>query len=772
MAKARPQTRPEKQLVDPATHESGPEFGPQVGELLRRVALGLTTALLVARAFWASEDAAAGSGRTWIVAVLATAAIGVAGALASGAVRLRIAWTDAAFLTLTALVAFSSDHAADRRPALNMAWEWIALGVVYLMLRNLPRTAGESSAVVACFLATAVALSAYGLAQAAIEFPEMHKAFERDPGPALVAAGLDPKIDKQGPEFIHIRDRVLGSNEPFATFALANSLAGFLVGPAVLALAVALERLRDKGDRPPFAAWVMAAVPFLILLVCFVFTKSRSAQIGFLVGVGIVVARVFGSVPRRVLLAGAAGLAAVFTLIALAGVATKQLDIQVLTESTKSFRYRVEYWRGAAGLLAEDGHWWSGVGPGNFGGAYLKHKLPQSSEEINDPHNLILDVWTSSGLLAVMALAGTLALAFRDLFGPPRKGEEGPDAPTAPDAPTSAAWLLTCGFGGWLLAWPLGNLNPFNDMLVAQLPLRWVVLAAGWLGTVAMGWPLWGRRPVPAWGLGAWVAALVVNLLAAGGIAFPAVAIALWGPIAIGLNLREDRTCGQLVKRGGYVLAFVLAAILTAAIGWFWGSVLAPTTLASNLLAEAEAARKRGDMPRARKLFHEAAEADRYDPNPWVQLALFDFSIAEGRGEPPSEKEISEIANHSLSALEPPRNPESYNMLRKRDQVLSLLIDRLKDPGVAQKGTIARLLAQRNEALRRAIAQYPTNVRLRARLAAVLAEVGDYDGAVKEGQEALRLDELTPHEEKRLPEKALFEEQIKVWGRNISPIKD
>ncbi len=39
----------------------------------------------------------------------------------------------------------------------------------------------------------------------------------------------------------------MDSNEPFSTFALANSLAGFLVGPLALAFAVALENLKREG---------------------------------------------------------------------------------------------------------------------------------------------------------------------------------------------------------------------------------------------------------------------------------------------------------------------------------------------------------------------------------------------------------------------------------------------------------------------------------------------------------------------------------------------
>src|SRR5690606_21108840 len=85
--------------------------------------------------------------------------------------------------------------------------------------------------------------------------------------------------------------RLLSSSEVFSTFILANSLAGFIVGPLVLALAVGLGNLlrsrdgEDFGPSPrPIAALLLASLPCLILLVCLLLTKSRSAWAGLFVG--------------------------------------------------------------------------------------------------------------------------------------------------------------------------------------------------------------------------------------------------------------------------------------------------------------------------------------------------------------------------------------------------------------------------------------------------------------------------------------------------------
>ncbi len=113
-----------------------------------------------------------------------------------------------------------------------------------------------------------------------------------------------------------------------------------------------------------------------------------------------------------------------------AGVATRQLDVQILTEARKSLGYRWEYWVGSWGVITDapapfaprrarvrcwrrtavettprsaKPFWW-GVGPANFAGPYLRHKLPEASEEIQDPHNMIFEVWAESGLFAMLAL--------------------------------------------------------------------------------------------------------------------------------------------------------------------------------------------------------------------------------------------------------------------------------------------------------------------------------------------------------------------------------
>ena len=121
------------------------------------------------------------------------------------------------------LVAASASHALDRRPAINLAWEWVALGLIYLLLRNLPRTRDESSALAGIIVATAFAVSVYGLYQLTVELPLIRAEYLRNPQAILQRLNIAP--GGRGEELF--RNRLLGSTEIWSTFALANSLAGY-----------------------------------------------------------------------------------------------------------------------------------------------------------------------------------------------------------------------------------------------------------------------------------------------------------------------------------------------------------------------------------------------------------------------------------------------------------------------------------------------------------------------------------------------------------------
>ncbi len=109
------------------------------------------------------------------------------------------------------------------------------------------------------------------------------------------------------------------------------------------------------------------------------------------------------------------------------------------SKAPKSLQYRLFYWIGTKGVIAE--HPLLGTGPGNFRQAYLKYKVPESSEEIRDPHNWILEAWVSGGLASlagvILILAALIAVILR--LSVSSGGDEVSEARGSEPPPESAA---------------------------------------------------------------------------------------------------------------------------------------------------------------------------------------------------------------------------------------------------------------------------------------------------------------------------------------------
>jgi O-antigen ligase len=767
--------------------EGAPDEEPaafHIAEQFRRIALGLTAALIVARAFWPSEPdlrEGAGEGMSWVLVLLIVAGLAVAAPLIGGSIRFRWSWTDAFVVLLTIVVAASASHALDRRPAINLAWEWLALGITYLLLRSLPRSRSESWILVGALVATAMAVSVYGLYQARVELPLLQAEFQRDPRQMLQKLNIEPGTRGE----LVLKNRLVSSNEPWSTFALANSLAGFIVGPFVVAVAVAFRSLL-KSDRPAtrLAATALAAPVLLVLLVCLMATKSRSAWLGAAVGLGVVAWRARRQVAPRVLLFTGISTAGIIAILVAVGLAMGQLDRLVATQSGKSLRYRWEYWQGAWGVLsggsstfrdaARAPTFWWGVGPGNFGGPYLRYKLPEASEEILDPHNLFLEVWSTGGLWALVALVAALGFGFWSLLGPPSRlrllaepdranrrslrgqaalapeldHEPGSRKQEPDDSLRSARWLIAWAAAGWVVVVLLGRLNPFQG----DLFYRWLILGAGWTAAVFLGAPLWSRPSVAPAAMGAGALAVVVNLLAAGGIGIPTVALGLWSLVALGLNLRDDRACSVLHEYNTRLPAFVLAMVWAAVLGTFAGDI-GPFWQSEAYMAHADqaVAHRPPSYDGALAACLSASQSDRYSPRPLLKLASLYWLIWRERGAKVEDQRWKLIPRLYNEAVATPRNPAAWSLHAQRAtvilQLLSIVGDKLDPPEVL------RYRGQVVEATRTAARLHPTSAELHARLAEASAEISMFKDAADEAERALELDRiLAPHPDKRLSE--------------------
>src|SRR5262249_37806910 len=145
-------------------------------EALRRVLLGLVTALIVARPLVLGEDPGLlidlSDSTNMVLSLLwLTAAVGWG--VWRGWSR-QGAWygdgVEAGLLAVLVLVFSSATWAASyRHPAFLIAWEWVVLLVAFSLVRQLARTPGDNQRLLAAVLASGVSLSAYAIYQYADE---------------------------------------------------------------------------------------------------------------------------------------------------------------------------------------------------------------------------------------------------------------------------------------------------------------------------------------------------------------------------------------------------------------------------------------------------------------------------------------------------------------------------------------------------------------------------------------------------------------------------
>ena len=431
---------------------------------------GIGLALFGTRFFVPAESAHLGD-TLWIVQLwLLVAAVWWLLSLRHAGLALRPDWGDGAVWllagghVLSALLVVASE--GQQRAAVNMAWEWIGVAVAVTMLRQWLRTDGAWRRLYHFLAVAGVVLSGLGVWQFAVWYPEyrglMHELMELEAAEA--GGGLSQAEFRRWQELrgelgvlgserdpvarAVIRQRLLASTEPIGRFALANTLGGLLAACLVLLLGMGAQLRRAPGGRSRFAR---SAIGAILTGYCLMLTKSRTAWVGLLAGLGVwgVGARGAGAGEERPIPWRSVGTATLLlVVIAAAGWWSGALDRLVIAETPKSLRYRLEYWSGTWGVIREAPLWGVG-GTGNFRQHYLRHKLAGSSEEILDPHNLVLDVWANGGVLGLAGLLAVLWWFVRRVL-PARRTMTAADAPagSAPGSETHGGTLGGAGIAG------------------------------------------------------------------------------------------------------------------------------------------------------------------------------------------------------------------------------------------------------------------------------------------------------------------------------------
>ena len=621
----------------------------------------------------------------------------------------------------------------DRRDAMNIVWEWIGLAGGLFLIRQLAGTSLPHRLIL-IFAATMAALAGLGVWQYHVSIPELASRYAElrteeqallDEAGAIdlerLAAVRDELATFGAPidETARIRweNRLRHSTEPFATFALANTLAG------LLAMALPLLLMRMATPRWSWRTFV-AAGGMLLVLYCLILTKSRTAWVGLTSGmvVGIVwqLARVLWrsvhfhdtyfvvarwQVARLIWLGG--GLLAVAALGVLIVTLAGGLDREVLSEAPKSLQYRLEYWQGTLALLAEQP--FLGTGPANFRDDYMQHRLLGASEAIAAPHNLFLEIWTAGGLLGLLLLLGILGYVARRMIQQWRDG-------FAIVQNDPMLGLTACEWGGLAAFFIVAVLYFVTG---AAMDWRLIAIAPIYL---LVAFSLNSKTDSPGLGLGliAGLVALLVHLLGADGIEFPVViqsvylfAIAIDGPA----------TSRTIPRKFAWALPASFGAL---AIGLLMTG-LVPVLNSSAHLMRAQSLAANG-QPGIEPAIDAAAAADPWSLQPLIMRAELETRRVLASGDPGDRNHAVSAWNDVLAA-----DPKS---VFARKQLASLLLT------AARSADNRELALKAAGVLEEAARRSPTEVDIWIELADAWTVAGKTKKAAQAARRALFLDDI------------------------------
>jgi hypothetical protein len=326
----------------------------------------------------------------------------------------------------------------------------------------------------------------------------------------------------------------------------------------------------------------------------------------------------------------------------------------------------------------------------------------------------------------------------------PKSEIQNPKSPISNSSSDGWLYVLAGGGAGFLLSVPLGAisaappvttavpLGPLGQINVVTVVLLGLPLAAATVAAL-LGWIREGRMPgwLPAVG----VAVLLIDLLTSGGIGMPGVAGTFWLLLCLGLQ-----TAGgdSRRRRPGWTFWAGLAAAIALAAACY-GTAYNPVLTCQ---ADMRLSLRMGNTFNMIKQLKVAAAADRLSAEPWRAVAAAEFQLCSQI--PGRLFTAFEEADRNVLQLAPNSAPD---WLASGDWYFEAAS---KTDGQGSK-LVPDALGKAVAAYEKAVELYPNDALCRAKLAEAYRAAGQRPEFRREAEEALRLDRLTPHADRKLP---------------------
>lgn len=671
-------------------------------------------------------------------------------------------------------------HLGDVRFSSNAYWTFSAPVLLYFILRLYKSYYSKKLALTICFLlfACAVSQSVVSIYSYSVTIPKLKKEYKENPEKVLKEANLTFAPDSR--ERYLFEKRLLNSTEPTGTYGLANTLAGFLAPWLVFGLWCATSiRPKDiffdsNARNVPFSHKFKDVASLLILyLSCFlilfalILTKSRSGVVAVLFGGGLTIAAYFFEKLRNknysvkqisIVVLGLLLLTCCITTISfLCGI----IDKEVFTEAGKSLGYRIEYWKSTIAMIGDNPIW--GIGPGEFQNVYPRYILPQSSEFIADPHNFALEVAALFGIPAVVAFCVFFCVLLISCFKGVLDRSEisfsdnesvSSDSRVRPLLP----YLIGCAIGFVLLVvcsffqeTPVDVVLIFPAFLITSI----VIISLRRLfiepksRVDCFREKMFYRFIIPTI-----VFTTLLNLCAAGGVGYPVISLTIFFVSALCVNSNEIRystnetSYKQAIYKKDRIVLKSCVAVLLFVIALFYLTALKPRNKSF--------------------LFSIIHNASNPTESQYAQ------ELREGNFGRIDKYSIAVVQQfYYFATLEYANEKTDYcrdKWQRLRDDVVRTSPNSATvnvacgdmDWNIYEQNPIENreFLSAALDFYENAVVLSPTDSSKRIKLFRALRASDAFDDAVKQARIILELDEITPHQDRKLPEDTKREVQL------------
>ncbi|MCA9249631.1 MAG: O-antigen ligase family protein [Phycisphaerales bacterium] len=627
--------------------------------------------------------------------------------------------------------------AADARPARLAAIDLLGALALAWALVQLIETNWQRLLTLAVILASGMVNVAESYDQAFYTMRETQKQYELD----REAFWAEKGVPLDSPQVTMFENR-MRSREASGYFSHSNVFGGYLLLSLFAAIASGLYAYRirppDGGVGLVLAYVVLAVAAGLAVYL----SRSMGAMVSaalMLAGVGFVLAKAAWWDNHRPQVFGWAICLVVFAIV---GVEMYGHFLDSLPGASLDFRW--QYWRASGQMFGE--HWMTGVGPENFGDAYLAYKPITSAEEVKNPHNGLVQFATEYGLIGLAGIALVLLGGAKAYACATRDSDKLPGAKRSPEndasiVPLYGTCVIAITFGVFLLRFAmLPSQNPAFVLwsMIIALPVWLIVHAVGMLlANRAQQARLPAARWMPAIGFALAAFLLQDTINFAFFVPGARTTFAAVFALAVAPVMRDDDDATPTRSP----LYCLIPLSLAGSLGWavFDFSRVMPAEIALNEARMLAGSGAMKDTVSAK--YHEAQQRDRLDSAIPEEHARWLTAVATSSQSPDREaslRDLSEAVDAIDEALA--RAPAKYGLYRVKSQI-HLLRHRLGVPQEAERAV---------SAMQRALKLYPARPKSHVELADCLVEVGTCDAlkkAIKHLKEAVELDNQRPEAE-------------------------